>query len=153
MEIREMKEILADTDHELGMPSLRNWTLLANRLQRVVDEIRSREQPLPWFDGQPDPAQVEMDEYADAQVANEEAIADGEHRYRESILGDEAGSSWDSREPKGLHCDCGATVHLDGDTQCPKCGQWFNGVGQALDRHAMRCSLYAQGVDCGCGEG
>jgi len=57
-----------------------------------------------WAEGQPDPDQVELDNFIDTQVEaaeeeerlaaqerDEQAIAEGEARYRVSLLGDEAG--------------------------------------------------------------
>ena len=29
-------------------------------------------------------------------------------------------------------CHCGATVYLNGDTQCDRCSQWYNAFGQEL---------------------
>lgn len=31
-----------------------------------------------------------------------------------------------------VECDCGERVYLSGDSQCPECGQWYNGFGQQL---------------------
>lgn len=52
--------------------------------------------PTRWVEGQPDPDQVEIDNFIDteaeaARERDEQAIADGEARYRVSLLGDEAG--------------------------------------------------------------
>ena len=54
-----------------------------------------------WPEGQPDPDQVEMDAFAESEIErqereeahdrDEEAIAAGEARYRESLLADEIG--------------------------------------------------------------
>ena len=40
--------------------------------------------------------------------------------------------SWTYTEPAVGKCSCGGEVHLDGDTPCPECGQWYNMFGQAL---------------------
>ena len=45
MEIKEMKEILADTDYELTLTSSDTpWHVLARRVQSIVDELQSRAQ-------------------------------------------------------------------------------------------------------------
>lgn len=55
---------------------------------------------------------------------------------------------------KDFRCECGARLVSYGhDVDCGRCGRSYNAVGQALAAHAVCCSLYAQGVDCGCGEG
>lgn len=53
--------------------------------------------------------------------------------------------------PAQYRCECGATIWGEGDTKCT-CGRWYNAFGQELDAHAMVCSLYAEGIDCMCGE-
>jgi hypothetical protein len=38
----------------------------------------------------------------------------------------------DESEPREIQCKCGEKLPLDGDTECPKCGQWYNAFGQKL---------------------
>jgi hypothetical protein len=35
-------------------------------------------------------------------------------------------------EPAYVRCSCGEEFYLNGDTECPNCGQWYNGSGQEL---------------------
>lgn len=41
-------------------------------------------------------------------------------------------ASWWYTEPAHAICSCGEEILLQGDTMCPKCGQWYNAFGQAL---------------------
>lgn len=100
MEIRDMKEVLKDIDYELTLTSKDSpWDGWATRLQRVVDELRGRGQTA-YYDAQAEVDKHEATEVAKAeaqaeaedranQERNEQAIVDGEARYRQSVLGDE----------------------------------------------------------------
>lgn len=53
-------------------------------------------EPTRWVEGQPDPDQVEIDNFIDAEAAaaherDEQAIVEGEERYYNSIMADEIG--------------------------------------------------------------
>ena len=41
--------------------------------------------------------------------------------------------AWHYWEPAIAKCKCGAKIHLDGDTDCEKCGRLYNTFGQELD--------------------
>lgn len=39
---------------------------------------------------------------------------------------------WSWMEPLKGECKCGEILYVEGDTECPNCGQWYNGFGQEL---------------------
>lgn len=69
------------------------------------------------------------DQFVDCWYKNYEYCLEHPEKYKD--MGIEK-TSWWYTEPGVGQCSCGGEVVLNGDCQCEKCGQWYNGFGQAL---------------------
>lgn len=56
--------------------------------------------------------------------------------------------AWTYWEPAIAKCVCGAKLHLDGDTDCEKCGRLYNTFGQELNANWT----YMDAIECGEGD-
>ena len=70
-----------------------------------------------------------VDEFYDSWKPNYDNCIAHPEKYRDIGI---QKYTWDYRKPNVGTCSCGEEIMLDGDTKCPKCGQWYNAFGQAL---------------------
>ena len=70
-----------------------------------------------------------VDEFYEHWKPNYDYCINHPQKYKDCGVVDE---SWWYTEPAHALCSCGEEIILDGDTQCPDCGQWYNGSGQSL---------------------
>ena len=69
------------------------------------------------------------DEFADCWYKNYEYCLAHPEKYEDRGV---VKNSWEYTEPAHAMCSCGNEIILQGDCMCEKCGQWYNGFGQAL---------------------
>lgn len=68
-------------------------------------------------------------EHYDCWIENYEMCISNPEKFRDDGV---VKRSWWHTEPALVRCSCGEEFYLDGDTECPNCGQWYNGFGQEL---------------------